>query len=243
VPCMRSWHDDFDDEVLWFGRSALLIPARNAEGLINGIHVKPHRNDISAGESKGKYMWASVARSVRLPDGGFPIFCCWYDWSPADTVALIEGGLKPCIFAHLAARVKVIGAAGGQFWQSRVELVQALARLGARRVVLFPDAGAVANFSVLLNYFRTFQLLQDWSVEIRIAWWGQADKLVGLDADDLLSQVSNVEIGRMSMLYISEFWNHVPNHIRGRAMQGRHSEVFDQVLAVREAGGEPVCVA
>ena len=36
----------------------------------------------------------SVRKSFKLHTGGVPLFCCWYDWSPSKTVALIEGGLK-----------------------------------------------------------------------------------------------------------------------------------------------------
>lgn len=225
VPYNRNRGSDSNDSVVWYGKPALLIPARNAEGLITGLHVKPHRDESSPG-SRGKYKWASVAGSFRAPAGNFPLFCCWYDWSPADTVALIEGGLKPCVFAHLAARMKVIGAAGGQFWQSGVALLHALARLGATKVVLFPDAGAVGNFQVLLSYFRTFKLLLDWGIKVRVAWWGQTDKQAGLDADDLLAEVANADIGRMEMLCISAFWECVPNHVCVGAMQGRHAQLF-----------------
>ena len=64
-------------------------------------------------------------------------------------MSLIEGGLKAYVFAHLAARIAVIGAAEGQFWQSAEQLRHSLARLGAAEAVLFPDAGAVENDKVL----------------------------------------------------------------------------------------------
>ena len=64
-------------------------------------------------------------------------------------MSLIEGGLKAYVFAHLAARIAVIGAAEGQFWQSAEQLRHSLARLGAAEAVLFPDTGAVENDKVL----------------------------------------------------------------------------------------------
>lgn len=204
VPYMRRQDTDCIDSVVWHGKAALLIPARNAEGLIIGLHAKPHR-DEDCDSTNGKYKWISVERSFRTVDGGFPLFCSWYDWSPSSTVALIEGGLKPYVFAHLAARVKVIGAAGGQFWQSPLELLHALARLGARTTILFPDAGSTLNGQVLLDYFRTFGLLLSYGLKVRVAWWGQTDKLTGLDADDLLAEVASVDIGQMEMLRIPAF--------------------------------------
>ena len=75
-------------------------------------------------------------------------------------MSLIEGGLKAYVFAHLAARIAVIGAAEGQFWQSAEQLRHSLARLGAAEAVLFPDTGAVENDKVLHKrtddyFFRT----------------------------------------------------------------------------------------
>jgi len=228
VPCMRCCDDGQSDSVRWYGRPCLLIPARNAEGLITGLHVKPHR-DADESSTAGKYMWASINRSFRTPRGGFPIFCCWYDWSAADTVALVEGGLKPCIFAHLAARMKVIGASGGQFWQSEWELLCALARMQAKRVILFPDAGAVKNFHVLLGYFRSFEKLSGWGIEVQIAWWGQEDKKEHLDADDLLAQLAQTDVDSMSLLSVSEFFDMVPGDVRSTIRAGRHAHLFINV--------------
>ena len=42
-------------------------------------------------------------------------------------MSLIEGGLKAYVFAHLAARIAVIGAAEGQFWQSAEQPIQEFA--------------------------------------------------------------------------------------------------------------------
>ena len=36
--------------------------------------------------------------------------------------------------------------------------------------------------NVLLDYFKTFKLLQEWGVSTRVAWWGQCEKENHLDA-------------------------------------------------------------
>ena len=107
----------------------MLIPARNAEGLFIALHKKP------AVASPANYMCVSVGSSFKLGTGDFPLFCCWFDWSACHTAALVEGGLKAYVCAHRAARVKVIGAAGGQFWQSQHELMSALARMAPEKVI------------------------------------------------------------------------------------------------------------
>uniref|UniRef100_A0A7S2SH99 DUF3854 domain-containing protein n=1 Tax=Eucampia antarctica TaxID=49252 RepID=A0A7S2SH99_9STRA len=202
-------------------KPAMLIPARNAEGLITALHTKPDDN------ASAKYMWVSSNKSFKLPpNDNFPLFCCYYDWSPGKTVALVEGGLKAYVFAHLAARMKVIGAAGGQFWQSHHELIGTLVRWNAQEVILFPDAGSIVNRCVVLDYFRTFDLVSKIDVKIKIAWWGQEEKTDDLDPDDVLKSLSQVELTKLSLLSVCEFWAFVPGEIRRNLLEGKHKHVF-----------------
>ena len=62
-------------------------------------------------------------------------------------------------FFRLTARIRVIGAVGGQFWQSRNELISTLGRWKATDVILFPDAGSVLNHCFVLDYFSTFHCI------------------------------------------------------------------------------------
>jgi len=70
-----------------------------------------------------------------------------------------------------------IGASGGNFDGSKEQLrqyLEALAmELGTRRVVLYPDAGAVLNRHMMLNYRQAWELFREWGFSIAIAWWGQ----------------------------------------------------------------------
>ncbi|CAK0822527.1 unnamed protein product, partial [Prorocentrum cordatum] len=227
VPTMGAWRWGLGGQVRVYVQPSLLIPARNPEGLITGLHNKPHRK---RGNDASKYMWVSVQKSFKLHTGGSPLFCCWYDWSPASTVALIEGGLKAYVFAHLAGRMKVIGAVGGQFWQSPSELLHALARFEATRVVLFPDAGSTRNKCVILDYFRTFRLLRSWGFQVGVAWWGQHDKQGDADADDLLVGMRIEEFeARMVVLSIQDFWHQVDGNLQHQLLHSRHFEVFSAV--------------
>ena len=78
-----------------------------------------------------------------------------------------------------------IGAAGGQFASSPETLKQTLAQLGIKTIEFYPDAGAVQNTKVLRQYRATFKLLKSWGYSVRVAWWGQDDKRVHRDIDEL----------------------------------------------------------
>jgi len=137
---------------------------------------------------KAKYLWVSKDKSIKGNTGMIPFFCVCCRWSCREhTVAFVEGGLKAYAFAFLARRFPVIGASGGQWHQCGEGLLHALARLNARRVLLFADAGAVLNRHVLLDYLRTLHLLNlEWGIEVRFVWWGQLEKSEHLDCDDRL---------------------------------------------------------
>eukprot|EP00746_Dinoflagellata_sp_MGD_P008185 gnl/MRDRNA2_/MRDRNA2_116347_c0_seq1.p1 gnl/MRDRNA2_/MRDRNA2_116347_c0~~gnl/MRDRNA2_/MRDRNA2_116347_c0_seq1.p1 ORF type:complete len:474 (-),score=73.36 gnl/MRDRNA2_/MRDRNA2_116347_c0_seq1:66-1487(-) len=221
---------------------ALLIPSRTQDGLITAIHTKPHRED---GSSKPKYMWASVNKSFKLyafnlpgeppnePED--PLFICAANKSARDSVAIIEGGLKAYAFAaQLKARQAdlhawVIGAAGGQFWQSWDGLLHARAGMQPHVMVLYPDAGAVLNPDVLLAYFRSIQCLFEMEMEVAVAWWGQRSKEVHLDVDDFL--IRGGHLHQIKQISVQAFWKKVPSPIRQSLLDGRHADVFEDVLS------------
>ena len=76
-----------------------------------------------------------------------------------------------------------IGAVGGHFAQSKLELLKTSEVLCPDEVVFYPDAGAVNNGDLLLHYFRTFTLLRERRIKTLVARWGQMDKE---NADDYL---------------------------------------------------------
>ena len=92
-----------------------------------------------------------------------------------------------------------IGAAGGQFASSPETLKQTLAQLNCNTIEFYPDAGAVQNTKVLRQYRATFKLLKSWGYSVQIAWWGQDDKRVHRDIDEL------EDISTIQLLSVSEF--------------------------------------
>lgn len=219
---------------------SLLIPARTQDGRITAIHIKPHREEeTDLPRNLGKYMWASRNRSFKLhpveSEGcEVPLFVCAANKGVETTVALVEGGLKAYAFAA-QLKVKradlhswVIGAAGGQFWQSELGLFWAMAGMQPEAVVLYPDAGAIVNIHVLLNYFRSFRVMLDMDMDVQIAWWGQWSKEEHLDVDDFLLQGGSFQ--QMKYISVIDFWNKIPAAIKLMLKTSRHAEVFDEVL-------------
>ena len=227
VPYTKSWKGG----VQWIDGGyrfvpTLLIPARNYEGQIVALHHRPHHPDSEKGAGKiGKYMWASANKSFNLPNGETPLFWCPGQGHSLHKIALIEGGLKAYVFAHLSG-MNAIGAAGGQFWQSAYELQRTLRAQCVTEVTLFPDAGAVNNVNVLLDYFKTFRMLEEWGIPTLVAWWGQVDKAETLDADDYLLQCPDITVDTIQKLKVPEFWEKVPQECQDKLLAGKNAGYF-----------------
>ncbi len=175
-------------------------PIFNTEGLIIGWQTRFDNT------TEGKYRWPTSKTKKRpngatahLQNGELPITCCrpvepyGMGGTRFSSIGLVEGFLKPYITAQKLSQV-VIGAAGGNFDSSPKQLKQYLETLSleqyletlslglslehweAPKVDLYPDAGAIANKTVLESYKRTIQLVQSWGYEVRVVWWGQVDK-------------------------------------------------------------------
>ena len=102
-------------------------------------------------------------------------------------IGLAEGiGFKPQIAANRLG-IPFIGASGGHFAGSEKLLKEYLDFLGCNKttqIVLFADAGAVNNRSVVHVYKKTIDLLESWGYRVAIAWWGQISKEDG-DIDEI----------------------------------------------------------
>lgn len=111
----------------------------------------------------------------------------WESVKPRINIA--EGFLKTFTIAHLR-ELLVIGASGGNFVGSietfkRYLDAASLMLGGTKEVVLWADAGAIANKHVMRQYRKTHSVLSRWGYKLQIAWWGQIDKNC-LDGDEYL---------------------------------------------------------
>jgi hypothetical protein len=145
------------------------------------------------GDDNPKYLWASSRTKKRpngptahLQNGELPLTFC----NPveeidstrilAQYIGLAEGILKPWIIAQLRNQI-TIGAAGGNFAGSpetlKRYLTAASIRLGGTQdLILWADAGAIANKNVMRQYRRTYELVTRWDYTLKVVWWGQLDK-------------------------------------------------------------------
>jgi hypothetical protein len=184
-------------------RPGYLCPIRDAEGYIVGFQIRSRNAEDT------RYSWLTGRTKKRkngptphLPNGELPLAVVKPEQSARDAVALVEGvGAKPLLLAQKLGLV-TIGAAGGMFAASPETLRLALETLGCKTVEFYPDAGAVQNEDVLRQYRATWKLLKAWGYEVRIAWWGQEDKRVHDDIDELtdLSLIRFLSIGEFEAI-------------------------------------------
>ena len=131
------------------------------------VRTRPDQNKDS---SQPKFKWwgrggGVLKLAVKNPlwSGGVEdhIFCCRANFGAEHSVALIEGGLKPHVFAA-QLRERQAGLRVFFFVRSGVTMVQ-VQRVSLQHAgnssdfggVLYPDAGAVENRCVLLGYLRS----------------------------------------------------------------------------------------
>lgn len=153
------------------------VPAFNLEG--EAIAYQLRRDNAS----ESKYRWFKSAYSSHI-DGEMPLTICRDGVADSRDVYLCEGLLKALIF-NQKRKVVVIGASGGLHASSPKQLKAALDALKPERVILTPDAGVSQNKHILRQYRATFELLQQWGYNTFFLWWGQTDKKIHPDIDEL----------------------------------------------------------
>ena len=189
-----------DGQSLITPRPGYLCPIRDVDGLIVGFQLRSRTSDSQ------RYSWLTGKTKKRpagptphLSNGELPLVIHQPETPTREAIALVEGlGAKPFILAQRLGLV-TIGAAGGQFASSPETLKQTLAQLNCKTIEFYPDAGAVQNTKVLRQYRATFKLLKSWGYSVQIAWWGQDDKRVHRDIDEL------EDISTIQLLSVSEF--------------------------------------
>lgn len=164
--------------------SGLLIPIRNERQQYLGWQT---RLDFDANL---RYLWAKSAEfSVHLKEyEEIPLgFYLPIDKIKSRYIGIVEGvGFKAIHTANKFKQV-IIGASGGMFASSpqqlKVYLDRASLLTSSNRVLLYPDAEAVLNRLVLIQYQKAVALIIDYGYELKVAWWGQITKSQG-DIDE-----------------------------------------------------------
>ncbi|NER95077.1 MAG: hypothetical protein F6J86_14780 [Symploca sp. SIO1B1] len=160
-----------------------LCPVRNAEGLIVALQVRLRQIQS---DWQGRYRWLSSAtkknqcgQSPHVYPKGFTPELPLSVHKPLgepNGIALAEGvGAKPFLAAQRLNLI-VIGAAGGQHASSPNRFKAALKLCLVEQVPILADAGSVSNKTVVGQYLRAAELLEEWGYTPVFGWWGQSTK-------------------------------------------------------------------
>jgi len=171
-------------------RKGLICPAVNVDGYIVGFQIR-----LTNETDGGKYRWVSSGKikgtkgySLHLPHGEMPIHVAIPDEVKHKGIGICEGILKPDITAKRWGKV-VIGAAGGNFKSSEQEFIRSLKELSQQYqtdiVHLMPDAGGRKNEQVWEQFKRTADIATKAGFKCSILWWGQEEKGIGHDPDEV----------------------------------------------------------
>jgi hypothetical protein len=172
-----------DGKGLCVSGNGIAIPVFNSDGLAIGYQVR--LDEAENGRYRWGKSWGNGATS-HLQNGELPLMFAKPDRVVREGIGLCESvGFKPLLTAQKFGH-PVIGAAGGNFLSSPQQLEAYLEAAESKRVVLYPDAGAMGNPHVKRQYQRTINQIRDWGYEVAIAWWNQDEKSAP-DPDELES--------------------------------------------------------
>lgn len=179
--------------------SGYICPIKDENGLIVGLQAR--KRQLADGDDQ-RYYFLSKDGSIRLGDQ-IPLTLLVPTERKSQSAGLAEGlGVKPFLTCERLG-IPIVGASGGNWSASKNHLERYLAKLEVKpgdEIVLFPDAGAVRNSSVVNQYKRTTNLLTSWGYIVRFGWWAQVDKSFP-DVDELQPEQCN----NIRYLTVSEF--------------------------------------
>eukprot|EP01080_Neovahlkampfia_damariscottae_P009043 gene9043-1140_t len=219
-----------NNELVTCGRSGIFIPAFSVLKEIVGAQIKPDR--VKKNE---KYVWLSSSFEnendlpIYLPNGDVPLFCWVHDEifksnkkiekhhqkiqklccpklsNGESYIGLCEGSLKSLVAAY-RLRIPFIGAAGFEFLRSGKTITEDLNYLKPKNLIIFPDAGCVANKQIMVSYFKSIMLFLHlgYKHSMKIAWWNQYDKLFHNDIDEFDEFDDNLKL-----ISVEDFLNEV----------------------------------
>ena len=169
---------------------AIFMPAYNLAGLIHGGQ---YRLDIA---ESGKYRWPLGYKSSHLKNGELPITFVPGDKilseNPSDWIgdnfgneAFICEGFPKATIAALAFNKLFVGAAGGNFSSSIEQFTNFVITKNIKTINICPDAGDVKNPQVMRRWLRQYEYFKSLNLFVRVFWWGQVDKQLDNDIDEL----------------------------------------------------------
>jgi hypothetical protein len=110
------WQDQAGNLQLWnphdYNMPLIVIPYRDEQGRIQACQLRLHRNDLSTGEKK--YRWLAGHFESRGTSSGTPIHFTFKPTTllPGQTVIITEGALKADTLVSLRPKARVIATGG-----------------------------------------------------------------------------------------------------------------------------------
>lgn len=201
-----------------------LIPVRNYDRSITKLDFRL-RNPVDT----GRYRSVSSSKDgtilkVAVPSKGFQLALenplAIYKPEKPDSIWIVEGtGVKPFLTSE-RFNALVIGAAGGQFLNSRNQLESAIKRAivdyGALPIRIALDAGDIDNSVVRNRWVEIGRFLQQLQYDFEFAWWNQLTKN-DCDIDEL------EELSQIKFISFEEFLN-----LKGTKPTFKSSVAFDE---------------
>lgn len=163
-----------------------LCPIKNGNGYIVGFQVR-----LRDSSSKHRYHWLSSReepnRILKIPvidySGNKALELPLAVFNPSEkptAIYLVEGVAAKPFLTSQRSNLLVIGAAGGQFAGSPVQLLryisQAFKDYGILPIVLCPDAGDIDKPEVKDRWLKTSEVLAKFGFDYKFAWWNQVKK-------------------------------------------------------------------
>jgi hypothetical protein len=196
-----------DGKRLIVSSAGYLCPVRNVDGLIVACQVRLRMLPTS---ESNRYRWLSGnGQTLHLypngckSNGELPLAVFRPQEKPKG-ISLAEGtGAKPFLVSQRLKQL-VIAAAGGQWASSKATFKRSLDQAsleleGVKELTIYPDAGDVANPSVMKRWQSVVDLLEQWDWSITVGWWGQVDKSHP-DIDEL------TDLSSITYISPDEFW-------------------------------------
>ncbi|MGB5713056.1 MAG: hypothetical protein WBM44_19390 [Waterburya sp.] len=157
--------------------SGILIPIRDEAQLFSGWQTRLDY-DLNC-----KYLWPTRDEFTvhHHSTGEIPLnYVLPIKKVESQVIALVEGvGFKAIHVANRYGQITV-GASGAMFASSPRQFARLLKSAAvitaSNRCLLYPDAGAVRNYLVMIQYHKLARLVKSWGFELRVAWWGQFTK-------------------------------------------------------------------
>lgn len=214
-----------------FCKDGIVYPVISATGRYQALFSKPDD------PSRGKYKPLSSRNLIGYHvNGEIPIGFNAGNKTEDSNLWLVEGGgLKAPLASHKHL-INVLSAVGGYFYTSPDNLTEALAIQGKdKQIILAPDGGDCKHNQQMKKWIKNYELIKKLGYDVKFAWWGQYEKKVNPDIDELKSlnevQLISMEEFREICKVEIEKEEERTREEKKRIWKSEHKKAWEQALS------------